>query len=357
MVRSVKLRLHSTSDGTADGPAVYTTGTSWAESAVNWNTRPAPTSAATDDKGAIAANSWVEYDVTPFVTGNGTYSFRLATTSTDGVYFSSREATTFQPQLVVSTGAPDTAKPSPPGNLAANAAGPNEIDLSWLTSTDNVGVTGYNVYRGGTLLAPIGTTLTYADTSVAADTTYAYQVRALDAAGNISDPSNTATTKTPAAPSVLTFSPTADARVQQASPTTNYGTATTIGTDFSTGTANIESFLQFTVSGVSPGAVASAKLRLTSTSDGTADGPAVYTTGTSWTESAVNWNTRPAPTSAATDDKGAIPANTTVEYDVTPFVTGNGTYSFRLATTSTDGVYFNSREAASLRPELVVTTH
>ena len=40
---------------------------------------PAPTSAATDDKGAIPANTWVEYDVTPFVTGNGTYSFRLAT--------------------------------------------------------------------------------------------------------------------------------------------------------------------------------------------------------------------------------------------------------------------------------------
>src|SRR6185312_13639875 len=100
-------------------------------------------------------------------------------------------------------------------------------------------------------------------------------------------------------------------------------------------------FLRFTVTGISAGSVTSAKLRLTSTSDGTADGPAVYTTGTSWSETTVNWNTRPAPTSAATDDKGAIPANTTIDYDVTPFVTGNGTYSFRLATSSTDGVYFN----------------
>ena len=97
----MKLRLHSTSDGTADGPAVYTTGTSWSETAVTWNTRPAPTSAATDDKGAIPTNSWVEYDVTPFVTANGTYSFRIATSSTDGVYFSQREASTFRPELVV----------------------------------------------------------------------------------------------------------------------------------------------------------------------------------------------------------------------------------------------------------------
>ena len=98
----------------------------------------------------------------------------------------------------------------------------------------------------------------------------------------------------------------------------------------------------------------SAKLRLYNY-NGTADGPAVYTTGTSWSETAINWNTRPARTSAATDDKGAIPVNTWVEYDVTPFVTGNGTYSFNLATTSNDGIDFYNREAATLRPELVVT--
>ena len=85
------------------------------------------------------------------------------------------------------------------------------------------------------------------------------------------------------------------------------------------------------------------------------DGPAVYLTNTSWSETAVTWNTRPARTSAATDDKGAIPVNTWVEYDVTPFVTGNGTYSFNLATTSNDGIDFYSRENGTLQPELVLT--
>ena len=105
--------------------------------------------------------------------------------------------------------------------------------------------------------------------------------------------------------------------------------------------------MRFTVTGAPAGSVQSAKLRLYNY-NGTADGPAVYTTGTSWSETAVNWNTRPARTSAASGDKGAIPVNTWVEYDVTAFVTGNGTYSFNLATTSNDGIDFYNREAATL---------
>ena len=61
--------------------------------------------------------AWVEYDVTSFVTGNGTYSFGLASTSSDGVDFRSREAATLRPELVVTTGAPDTQKPTPPRQL------------------------------------------------------------------------------------------------------------------------------------------------------------------------------------------------------------------------------------------------
>ena len=58
------------------------------------------------DKGAIATGTWVEYDVTSLVSGNGTFSFVLATTSTDSVDFYSRSAaqTTLLPQLVVTFG-------------------------------------------------------------------------------------------------------------------------------------------------------------------------------------------------------------------------------------------------------------
>ncbi len=351
-IRSAKLRVYAYS-GTVDGPAVFTTNPAWNETAVNWNNRPPRTSVTTDDKGAVATNSWVEYDVTSFVTSNGTYSFGLAGTSSDGADFRSREAATDRPVLIVTTGAPDTQKPTPPpSGLAATVMSASRVDLSWQAAGDNVGVTGYRVFRNGTQIASLGVTTAYSDTTVSANSSYNYEVRAVDAAGNISDPSNSVPATTPAAATVLTLSPEADARVQEANATTNYGTAYLRSNGGSE--SDVESFLRFTVTGAPAGTVQSAKLRLYAY-NGTADGPAVYTTGTSWSETAVNWNTRPARTSVATADKGAIPVNTWVEYDVTSFVTGNGTYSFNLATTSNDGIDFYNREAATLRPELVVT--
>jgi chitodextrinase len=90
----------------------------------------------------------------------------------------------------------DTAPPSAPTNLTANAASSTRVDLSWTASTDNMGVTGYNVYRDGTQVGT-STTTTYADTSLVASTTYTYVVRAVDGAGNISLDSNSATVTTP----------------------------------------------------------------------------------------------------------------------------------------------------------------
>ncbi len=351
-IRSAKLRVYAYS-GTVDGPAVFTTNPAWNEQAINWNNRPPRTSATTDDKGAIATNSWVEYDVTSFVTSNGTYSFGLAGTSTDGVDIYSKESATLRPELVVTTGAPDTQKPTPPPTLAATVMTASRVDLSWQPAGDNVGVTGYQVLRNGNQIASLGVTTAYSDTSVAANTSYTYQVRAVDAAGNVSDPSNSAPAATPPVATVLTLSPEADARTQEANPTTNYGTAylrVNGGSEL-----DVETLVRFTVTGAPAGSVASAKLRLYNY-NGTADGPALYPTVTSWNETAVSWNTRPARTSGTpTDDKGAIAKNTWVEYNVTPLVTGNGTYSFALATTSSDGIDFYNREAATLRPELVVT--
>jgi chitodextrinase len=94
----------------------------------------------------------------------------------------------------------DTAPPSAPAGLSATAASPTRVNLAWSASTDNFGVAGYDVYRNGARLAQIGPSTTYADTSAAASTTYSYQVRARDQAGNTSAPSNTATVTTPAAP-------------------------------------------------------------------------------------------------------------------------------------------------------------
>ena len=91
----------------------------------------------------------------------------------------------------------DTQAPTAPTNLAASGVTSSGATLTWTASTDNVGVTGYDVLRapgasGGTFAVvgtPAGTTFT--DSGLAANSTYRYQVRARDAAGNTSAVSGT----------------------------------------------------------------------------------------------------------------------------------------------------------------------
>jgi hypothetical protein len=243
----------------------------------------------------------------------------------------------------------DTQAPSAPTNLTATAPSSTRADLSWGASTDNIGVTGYEIFRSGAPLTTV-TGTGYADTTVSPGTTYTYQVRARDAAGNRSAFSNSANVTTPAS-TTLTLSPMADARVAEAAPTTNYGTSY-LRADAGSG-VDVESYLRFGLSGIS-GSVRSAKLRVYAYS-ATSDGPAVYSTGNAWTEAGITWSNRPGRTSSAADDKGLISAGTWVEYDVKPFIVGDGTYSFMLGTSSSDGVNMYSREASSLGPSLIVS--
>jgi chitodextrinase len=100
----------------------------------------------------------------------------------------------------VGTGTPpasDTQAPSTPGSLAASAPSSTQVNLSWTASTDNVGVTGYDIFRFGVQIGS-STTPSYVDTGLVASTAYSYTVKAKDAAGNVSAASNTASITTPA---------------------------------------------------------------------------------------------------------------------------------------------------------------
>ena len=104
---------------------------------------------------------------------------------------------TSTPSNTATATTPDVSRPSVPGNVAAQAVSSSQVNVSWNASTDNVGVTGYKVFRDGTLVAsPTGTT--FQDTGRGAGTTYSYTVLARDAAGNESAPSPAATATTPA---------------------------------------------------------------------------------------------------------------------------------------------------------------
>jgi hypothetical protein len=79
----------------------------------------------------------------------------------------------------------DTSAPSIPSNLTSPSQTTTTVSLSWTASTDNVGVTGYRVYRAGTQIGTSATT-SYTDTGLTAGTQYSYTVAGYDAAGNVS---------------------------------------------------------------------------------------------------------------------------------------------------------------------------
>jgi len=106
---------------------------------------------------------------------------------------------------ILSTGGPppaDTQPPTVPQNVAAQAVSASQVTLNWLAATDNGGgtVAGYRIFRNDVSLATT-TGTTYADNTVAANTTYTYRVAAFDnaAPANESAQSPQATVTTPAA--------------------------------------------------------------------------------------------------------------------------------------------------------------
>ena len=96
-------------------------------------------------------------------------------------------------QLTVSTAAcsttppptTDTISPSTPTGLAASNIAQTGLALNWNASSDNVGVTGYDVYRNGARVASV-TSTTVNQSTLSCGTSYPFAVRALDGAGRTS---------------------------------------------------------------------------------------------------------------------------------------------------------------------------
>ncbi|SCL31474.1 processive endocellulase [Micromonospora nigra] len=123
------------------------------------------------------------------LTPEGTYEFRVRAVDRAG------NVSPWSAKLTVTTPAVDdgdTTAPTRPGTPTVSAITPTGATLSWAPSTDEVGVTGYRIYRAtgstDTLVATV-TGTTYAATGLDPQTTYQFHVVATDAAGNVSPPS------------------------------------------------------------------------------------------------------------------------------------------------------------------------
>ena len=156
--------------------------------------------------GSITTYAWTFGDGTSSTAQNptktyttaGSYTVALTVTGTGG------SNTKTVPNYITVTAAPDTVPPSVPSGLTGTATSSTSVSLRWNASTDNVGVTGYRVFRceGSTCTnfaqvgAPTGTTFT--NTGLNGATAYSYAVKAIDAAGNLSAYSTTFVITTPA---------------------------------------------------------------------------------------------------------------------------------------------------------------
>ncbi len=112
----------------------------------------------------------------------------------------------------------DSIPPSVPQNPTITASTTNTLSLSWASSTDNVSVAGYAVYRCAGSCTPTSeiattTATSFTDTGLSASTTYTYAVAAYDEVGNASALSANvvATTAPPPAPTVNFFAAVPDA--------------------------------------------------------------------------------------------------------------------------------------------------
>ncbi|QWG98054.1 lytic polysaccharide monooxygenase [Bacillus toyonensis] len=90
---------------------------------------------------------------------------------------------------------PDTEAPSIPNGIQTQKVTANSIELTWNTSTDNVGVKGYQIFRNGEMIDTVPGTH-FIDKKLQPSTEYSYTVKAIDAAGNVSKESTALTAKT-----------------------------------------------------------------------------------------------------------------------------------------------------------------
>ena len=149
---------------------------------------------------------------------------------------------------------------------------------------------------------------------------------------------------------LITLSPVADAYVNFSSPTTNYGSVTTLRADAS---PDNHSYLKFNVQGLT-GPVVSATLRLFANSAQSTGVTISGVSDTGWVESTVNFNNAPLIDGSVAGSSGPIATGTWININVTSLINGNGVVSFAMKTTNSTAVSLASRESGANAPQLII---
>jgi Calcineurin-like phosphoesterase len=249
------------------------------------------------------------------------------------------------------TAGAESSAPGKPAGFSASTVSGTQIDLGWSASTDDTGVRGYGIYRNGALVDTVAKdVLEYSDMGLEPSTRYVYQVDAFDGSGNHSALSTASSATTPST-AVYRFAPVADAFVAGDLTTTNYGNSAFLKADTS---PTFQSYLRFYV-GDLIGTVTKATLWLYTTSSSATGYQVRRVNDQGWEEGSITFANAPGP-DGTIGSSGRFAASNWTSVDVTSLVNGNGVYDLALTTTSTATLNFNSRNARSNPPRLVVET-
>lgn len=358
-VASAKLRLW-VNDASIDGGSVYAVSNSWTESgagSINWNNAPALPASPVAAIGATSAlGTWTEVDLGAAIPGDGTYSFAIASNSSNSAYYSSRQGT-HAPELVVGVDAGSPPPPPPPAPPVANfdaspASGTAPLLVQFTDQSTNTPTSWeWDFENDGT----VDSTAQNPSHEYAANGSYSVKLTVANADGSDSRTRTDLISvgSAPPPPSTNTFTAIADTRVSQSSPTSKTG-----GTDVTLrvrldATGSYRTYLRFDVTGLTA-TVTSAKIRLWCT-DASPNGGTAYPTSTAWSEATTSWSTAPAATGGVLGPPGSVAAGAWAEFDVTSLVAGNGQVDVLISDGDTNSAYYSSREGTAA-PQLVITT-
>ncbi len=354
------------SNGSANGPLIYRTASTWTETGMTYTTgRPTRSSTtAVANIGNAAVTSALNVPITG-VTG-AAQSFELFAESSDGFDFTPRESTT-PPQLVLTI---QTGSATPPADTVAPPA--PSVNPATGTYTSNQTVTATNTEAGVTHRYTVGTGTTVpADPTTASTTLPAaglpvsassiVKVASFDAAGNRSTVvQRNYTINAPATGGTrtVTLTAAADTFVRQ-NATVNAGTiATGMKSDSESTTGNTASrdtsYVRFPAPTLATGETVTGAVLKLNVSNGSANGPLIYRTASTWTETGMTYTTG-RPTRSSTTAVANI-GNAAVTSALNVPITGvtGAAQSFELFAESSDGFDFTPRESTT-PPQLVLT--
>jgi hypothetical protein len=411
-ITQVKLLIHANSSGNQGIRIMSVADNTWGETTINYNNAP-PMGNLLATSTAFSSGTWVTLDVTAYITGNGIFSFGVTDPNATAISMAARESGANAEQLVVSTSdstSPTatltptatqmntdtpTFTPTPTNALAMTAtptftATPTETmavtntpaftptptitlvvsatPTVTPTMTDTLAVTITPTFTStptNTLAVSATPTFTPTDTSTVTNTptftptptnipsitdtpTFTPTQTNISTATNTPTPTPTATSS---GGQTFTFTPEADAYVDASNPTVNKGTTTTIRVD---GSPIVNTYIRFTVSGVT-GTIVRVRLLIFANSAGNQGIVAHSVADNTWGETTITYNNAPTIGSVLASS-AAFSSGIWVTMDVTPFIAGEGTYSFGITDPSATAISLAARESGVNAAQLIIDT-